>query len=100
MELGRRTRTGIPSSWIGLKVLSVQRVGVDLPLAAALRGDDPAGYDAPGIRPHAICRNSARSGHDVGRWMRMRATCSITRAPIFMRRSRMVLNSAFASGFV
>jgi hypothetical protein len=32
--------------------------------------------------------------------MRMRATCSITRAPILIRRSRIVANSAPASGRV
>jgi hypothetical protein len=32
--------------------------------------------------------------------MRMRAMCSITRAPILIRRSRIVVNSALASGSV
>ena len=32
--------------------------------------------------------------------MRMRAVCSVTRAPILIRRSRMVANSALASGLV
>jgi hypothetical protein len=52
------------------------------------------------MRPSATARNNARSGQLVGSWMRMRAMCSITRAPILIRRSRSVANSQRASGFV
>jgi hypothetical protein len=35
-----------------------------------------------------MVRNNSPSEQLVGRWMRMRAMCSITRAPIFIRRPR------------
>src|SRR5215472_4251778 len=43
-------------------------------------------------------RNNALTGQLVGKWMRMRATCSITFAPIFRSRSLIVANSALARG--
>jgi hypothetical protein len=46
------------------------------------------------MMPSATVRNSAPSGQLVGNWMRMRAACSMMRAPILIRRSRMVANSA------
>jgi hypothetical protein len=52
------------------------------------------------MRPSATVRNNAASGQLVGSWTRMRAMCSITRAPILIRRSRMVANSQLASGLV
>src|ERR1700722_10069620 len=60
----------------------------------------PAAHGPDGIRPSATARNNARSGQLVGSWTRMRAMCSITRAPILIRRSRIVANSALASGSV
>jgi len=47
-----------------------------------------------------MARNNAPSGQLVGNWTRMRAMCSMTRAPILIRRSRIVANSAVASGLV
>ena len=58
----------------------------------------PAAHGPDGMRPSATVRNSAPSGQLVGSWTRMRAMCSITRAPILIRRSRMVANSHLASG--
>jgi hypothetical protein len=58
----------------------------------------PAAHGADGMMPSATVRNSAPSGQLASKWMRMRAACSMTRAPILIRRSRMVANSAFASG--
>src|SRR6267154_5165801 len=74
---------------------------VDLPSSAGSAGRTvPAAHGADGMMPRATVRNSAPSGQLVGSWMRMRARCSITRAPILIRRSRMVANSANASGSV
>jgi len=41
-----------------------------------------------------MVRNTAASGQLVGSWTRMRAMCSITRAPILIRCSRIVSKSA------
>jgi hypothetical protein len=52
--------------------------------------------------PHEAERKDSEqtpSGKCVGSWTRMRATCSITRAPILFRRSRIVANSLPASGW-
>src|SRR5207302_4952144 len=68
-------------------------------LGLICRGRRPVGAHCPavhgpdGMRPSATVRNSALSGQLVGSWTRMRAMCSITRAPILIRRSRMVANS-------
>ena len=81
--------------------LAMQRVGVDLPRrrhVGAARG--PAAHGPDGIRPSATSRDNAPSGQLVGSWMRMRAMCTITRAPILMRRCRIVANSHLASGLV
>src|SRR5215470_12136435 len=43
-------------------------------------------------------RNNALAGQLVGKWMRMRATCSITFAPILRSRPLIVANSARARG--
>ena len=59
----------------------------------------PAAYGPDGMKPSATQRNSAASGQLVGSWTRIRARCSITRAPILTRRSLMVANSHLASGF-
>src|SRR6185312_4581747 len=53
----------------------------------------PAAQNRP-----ASWRKTARSGHAVGRKMRIRAAPSITRAAILMRRSLSVANSAEESG--
>lgn len=74
--------------------------GVDLPGRRLGGARGPADHGPDGSRPSATVRNSARSGQLVGSWMRMRAMCSITRAPILIRRSRMVANSQPASGLV
>src|SRR5258708_3714954 len=75
---------------LGLICLARRRTGARSPAAHALDG----------ARRRATARNSRPSGQLVGNWIRMRARCSITRAPILIRRSRMVANSAFASGSV
>src|SRR5579859_4612818 len=85
---------------IGAIPLTMQRVWVDLPLLAAHGAQCPAAHGADGMMPSATMRNSAPSGQLVGNWMRMRASCSMMRAPILIRRSRMVANSALASGSV
>src|SRR5579872_3380092 len=85
---------------IGAIPLTMQRVWVDLPSLAARRARRPAAHGADGMMPSATMRNSAPCGQLVGNWMRMRAACSMMRAPILIRRSRMVANSAFASGSV
>jgi hypothetical protein len=77
-----------------------QRVGVDLPQSAARRAHGPSSHGPDRSRPRATVRNNAASGQLVGRWTRMRAMRSITRAPILIRRSRIVANSAVASGLV
>src|SRR4030088_1906754 len=59
----------------------------------------PAAHGPDFSRPSAQVRNNAPSGQLVGSWTRMRAVCSIPRAPILIRRSRMVPNSPLASGF-
>ena len=46
------------------------------------------------IRPSARVWNNTPSGQPVGSWMRMRAMSSITCAPISIKRSRSVANSA------
>ena len=95
-----RARSRDPIGWIGVMLLAMQRVGVDLPRSAARRGTRPRGSWAGSVRPIATVRNNAPSGQLVGSWTRMRAICSITRAPILIRRSRIVANSAPASGLV
>src|SRR5271154_2025641 len=60
----------------------------------------PAAHGPHGMRESATVRNNARSGQLEGRCMRMRAACSITRAPILIRRCLIVVNSALASGLV
>jgi hypothetical protein len=90
---GRSDRTGVPpthsATRLGLICLARRRIGAQCPAA-----------HPDGARRSAIARNKRASGKLVGNWMRMRAACSITRAPILNRRSRMVANSAFASGSV
>src|SRR5580692_10738445 len=79
--------------------LDATRLRFCLPLGGSL-GHGPAAHGPDGMRPSATARNNARSGQLVGSWTRMRAMCSITRAPILIRRSRIVANSALASGSV
>ena len=64
----------------------MQRVRGLAAVLAARRGTPPRG--AEGMRPSATHENSAACGQLVGNWTRMRATCSITRAPTLIRRSR------------
>ena len=78
----------------------MQRVGIDLPLLAPGRAHGPAVPGQDGIRPSAMSRNNAPSVQLVGSWMRMRAVCSIMRAPILMSRCRILANSHLASGLV
>jgi SOS response associated peptidase (SRAP) len=86
-------------------------VWMSAPAEEALKLQRPLAYDAlmivargekkdEGGLASATARNSAPSGQLVGNWTRMRAICSITRAPILTRRSRSVANSQRASGFV
>ena len=63
---------------VGLICLDRRFVGARRPVA---HGPDRS-------RPSATARNNAPSGQLVGSWTRMRAMCSITRAPILIRRCR------------
>src|ERR1700758_5055311 len=96
---GELTRADVPSGWIGVRQLVMNAFGVDLPCRRLGGAHSPAAYGPDGMRPRATYRNSAASGQLVGSCTRIRARCSITRAPILIRRSRMVANSHFASGF-
>src|SRR5262245_38916184 len=59
----------------------------------------PAGYDgAVAAKPATISANTLRSGQLVGRCTRMRAACSMMRAPILISRRRSVVNSQRACG--
>ena len=58
----------------------------DLPRSAAQRGAKPHAHPVDGARQSATARNNAPCGQLVGSWMWMRAKCSITRAPILIRR--------------
>jgi hypothetical protein len=91
---GWRTRAVDPSVWIGVMLLAVQRLGLICRDRRRVRAHGPAAHGPEGIRRSATARNSARSGQLDGSFRRMRAMCSITRAPILIRRSRIVANSA------
>src|SRR6201982_4263915 len=95
---GELTRADVPSGWIGVRQLVMNAFGVDLPCRRFVGAHSPAAYGPDGMRPRARQRNSAASGQLVGSWTRIRAMCSITRAPILIRRCRMVAYSALASG--
>src|SRR5215469_2556796 len=75
-------------------------LGIDVPWSAVGRAPGPSAHGPHGMKESATVRNSDRSGQLEGRCMRMRAACSITRAPILIRRSRIVANSALASELV
>src|ERR1700745_1466209 len=75
-------------------------LGTDVPWSAVGRAHGPTAHGPHGMKESATVRNSDRSGQLEGRCMRMRAACSITRAPILIRRSRIVANSALASDMV
>src|SRR5258707_15674172 len=60
---------------LGLICLSRRRIGAQR----------PAAHPLDGARRSATARNSRPSGQLVGSWIRMRARCSITRAPILIR---------------
>src|ERR1700759_2779890 len=89
-----------PFGWIGVKLLAVRRVWVDLPPWRLVGAHGPAAHGPDRMRPSATVRNNAPSGQLVGSWTRMRAMCSITRAPILIRRSGIVANSLLAGGLV
>src|SRR5258708_7976018 len=74
---------------LGLICLARRRIGARSPAAHPL-----------GARRSATARHKRPSEQLVGNWMRMRAMGSINRAPILIKRSRMVANSAFAIGSV
>src|ERR1700746_1277108 len=76
------------------------RFGLIGPDGRASRAHGPAAHGPHGMMLSAAVRNNARSGQLEGKCMRMRAACSITRAPILIRRSRIVANSALASELV
>src|SRR5271168_2871421 len=95
-----RACVGGPTCWIGLRQLAVRRVWVDLPRWRLIGAHGPAAHGPDRMRPRATVRNNVPSGQLVGSWTRMRAMCSITRAPILIRRSRIVTNSQRASGLV
>ena len=98
LHVWRAGATGDPSSWIGVRQLAVQRVGIDLPLSAARRGTQPRGSWAGRHEAERDGSEQRSSGQLVGSWTRMRAMCSITRAPILIRRSRIVANSHWRAG--
>ena len=52
---------------IGMTVSSCNALVVDLPLGGLGGHSAPAGYGPDGIKPRAMCRNSACSGQLVGR---------------------------------
>src|SRR5215510_6618797 len=80
--------------------LAVQRVGGWRGLGFG-GATCPIGYDgAADAKPAASWANAVRSGQLVGRWTRMRAVCSMTRAPILINRWRSVVTSARASGLI
>ena len=62
------------------------------------RGLCPDGYGGRWQRAQARLRNSAASGHVAANAMRTRDAVSLRRAASFSNRSRMVANSALASG--
>src|SRR4029077_2701663 len=65
------------------------------------RGDNgPAVYGPVGIRAAAMWRKRGASGQAAAKARRTRAAVSMTRAPSFRRRKRMVVNSAVASACV
>ncbi len=57
----------------------------------------PVVYGPVGISAAAMCRIKVASGQAAAKARRTRDAISITRAPSFKRRSRIVLNSALAS---
>ncbi len=62
------------------------------------RGDiSPAVYGPVGISAAAMCRIKLASGQAAAKASRTRDAISMTRAPSFNSRSRMVVNSAVAS---
>jgi hypothetical protein len=84
-------RVGDPSGWIGVRQLAVQRrLGLICLLRRPVGARGPAAHGPDGISPSATARKSVPSRQLVGSCTRMRAMCSITRAPILMRRSRIV----------
>src|ERR1700719_62992 len=94
---GARTPSIRPSGSVCVNSLC-NALGIDLPRRRLVGARSPVAQGPDGIRPSATARNSAPSGQLVGNWTRMRAICSITRAPILISRSRSVANSQRASG--
>src|SRR5262245_18665236 len=75
-------------------------LGVGLPLRRLVGHQGPGAQGGAAISSRATPRKRTRLGQLAGRWMRMRAMCSMTRAPILIKRSRMVANSALARWLV
>jgi len=58
----------------------------------------PERQGAAGCNQRAMPANNAACGHEAAKAIRTRVAVSMTRAAILIRRSRKVMNSAFASG--
>src|SRR3984893_19067365 len=59
----------------------------------------PERQGAAGWNQRAMPPNNSACGHEAAKAIRTRVAVSMTRAAILIRRSRKVVNSAFASGF-